>query len=128
MSEYLFLYRGGSRPTSPQDAQAVMQRYDWLEIPPSGTSCNSARSPARRKHHDAPCFVGKPRIAILRGRILLTRLDNTGHQAQTDEHERASDDPDLTDAQTRCAVCQPGNNEQRPDQVHHHVSHRIPRN
>jgi hypothetical protein len=32
MSEYLFLYRGGSRPTSPQDAQAVMQQWmTWLQ-------------------------------------------------------------------------------------------------
>jgi hypothetical protein len=32
MSEYLFLYRGGSRPTSPQDAQAVMQLWmTWLQ-------------------------------------------------------------------------------------------------
>jgi hypothetical protein len=32
MSEYLFLYRGGSRPGSPQDAQAVMQLWmTWLQ-------------------------------------------------------------------------------------------------
>jgi hypothetical protein len=32
MSEYLFLYRAGSRPTSPQDAQAVMQQWmTWLQ-------------------------------------------------------------------------------------------------
>jgi hypothetical protein len=32
MSEYLFLYRGGNRPTSPQDAQAVMQQWmTWLQ-------------------------------------------------------------------------------------------------
>jgi hypothetical protein len=32
MSEYLFLYRGGSRPNSPQDAQAVMQQWmTWLQ-------------------------------------------------------------------------------------------------
>jgi len=32
MSEYLFLYRGGSRPTSPQDAQTVMQQWmTWLQ-------------------------------------------------------------------------------------------------
>jgi len=27
MSQYLFLYRGGERPTSPQDAQQVMQKW-----------------------------------------------------------------------------------------------------
>jgi len=32
MSEYLFLYRGGQRPTSPQDAQQVMQQWmTWLQ-------------------------------------------------------------------------------------------------
>jgi hypothetical protein len=32
MSEYVFLYRGGSRPTSPQDAQAVMQKWmTWMQ-------------------------------------------------------------------------------------------------
>lgn len=32
MSEYLFLYRGGGRPSSPQDAQAVMQQWmTWLQ-------------------------------------------------------------------------------------------------
>lgn len=32
MSEYLFLYRGGSRPASPQDAQTVMQQWmTWLQ-------------------------------------------------------------------------------------------------
>jgi hypothetical protein len=32
MSEYLFLYRGGSRPTSPQEAQAVMQLWmNWMQ-------------------------------------------------------------------------------------------------
>ena len=32
MSEYVFLYRGGSRPTSPQDAQVVMQkRMTWMQ-------------------------------------------------------------------------------------------------
>ncbi len=32
MSEYVFLYRGGSRPSSPQDAQAVMQQWmTWLQ-------------------------------------------------------------------------------------------------
>lgn len=32
MSEYIFLYRGAQRPTSPQDAQQVMQKWiDWLQ-------------------------------------------------------------------------------------------------
>lgn len=32
MSEFLFLYRGGNRPTSPQDAQAVMQKWmTWMQ-------------------------------------------------------------------------------------------------
>ena len=32
MSEYLFLYRGSQRPTSPQDAQQVMQQWmTWLQ-------------------------------------------------------------------------------------------------
>lgn len=32
MSEYVFLYRGGSRPTTPTDAQAVMQQWmTWLQ-------------------------------------------------------------------------------------------------
>jgi hypothetical protein len=32
MSEYVFLYRGGSRPTSPQEAQAVMQLWmNWMQ-------------------------------------------------------------------------------------------------
>ena len=32
MSEYLFLYRGGTRPTSPQDGQAIMQQWmTWLQ-------------------------------------------------------------------------------------------------
>jgi hypothetical protein len=32
MDEYVFLYRGATRPTSPQDAQAVMQLWmTWLE-------------------------------------------------------------------------------------------------
>jgi len=32
MSQYLFLYRGAQRPTSPQDAQQVMQKWmTWFE-------------------------------------------------------------------------------------------------
>ena len=32
MSEFIFLYRGSSRPTSPQDAQALMQKWmTWLQ-------------------------------------------------------------------------------------------------
>jgi hypothetical protein len=32
MSEFLYLYRGGTRPTSPADAQQEMQRWrNWLE-------------------------------------------------------------------------------------------------
>jgi len=32
MSEYVFLYRGAQRPTSPQDAQQVMQKWmHWLQ-------------------------------------------------------------------------------------------------
>jgi hypothetical protein len=32
MSEYLFLYRGGQRPDSPQEAQQVMQKWmAWLQ-------------------------------------------------------------------------------------------------
>ena len=32
MSQYLFLYRGAQRPTSPQDAQQVMQKWmKWFE-------------------------------------------------------------------------------------------------
>ncbi|HKY22012.1 MAG TPA: YciI family protein [Vicinamibacterales bacterium] len=32
MSEYLFLYRGGNHPTSPQEGQAVMQQWmTWLQ-------------------------------------------------------------------------------------------------
>jgi hypothetical protein len=32
MNEYVFLYRGGSRPTSPQEAQSVMQQWmTWLQ-------------------------------------------------------------------------------------------------
>jgi hypothetical protein len=32
MSQYLFLYRGASRPTSPADAQQVMQKWmKWFE-------------------------------------------------------------------------------------------------
>ena len=31
MSEFLFLYRGGTRPTSPQEGQSVMQQWmTWL--------------------------------------------------------------------------------------------------
>jgi len=67
-------------------------------------------------------------IARSRGGIFLAGLDDTGHQAQAHDHERPRDDPDLTDPQTGCAVRQPGNNQQRPDQVHDHVSHRTPRN
>ena len=32
MSEYVFLYRGAQRPTSPQDAQQVMQKWmAWFQ-------------------------------------------------------------------------------------------------
>ena len=32
MSEYLFLYRGAERPSSPQDAQQIMQKWmTWLQ-------------------------------------------------------------------------------------------------
>jgi hypothetical protein len=32
MNEYLYVYRGGRPPSSPQDAQAVMQRWiTWLQ-------------------------------------------------------------------------------------------------
>ena len=32
MNEYLYVYRGGRRPSSPQDAQAVMQQWmTWLQ-------------------------------------------------------------------------------------------------
>lgn len=32
MSEFVFLYRGGERPSSPQEAQQVMQKWmTWLE-------------------------------------------------------------------------------------------------
>ena len=32
MSEFLYLYRGGVRPTSPSEAQKEMQRWmDWLK-------------------------------------------------------------------------------------------------
>src|SRR5262245_13931801 len=32
MSEYLFLYRGAERPTSPQDYQQVIQKWtNWLQ-------------------------------------------------------------------------------------------------
>ena len=32
MSEFLFLYRGGTQPTSPQDGQTVMQQWmTWLQ-------------------------------------------------------------------------------------------------
>ena len=32
MSEFLYLYRGGQRPTSPAEAQQEMQRWmDWLK-------------------------------------------------------------------------------------------------
>ena len=32
MSEYLFIYRGGQRPQSPQEAETVMQRWTtWLQ-------------------------------------------------------------------------------------------------
>src|SRR5690348_9086589 len=32
MNEYVFLYRGGSRPASPQEAQSVMQQWmTWLQ-------------------------------------------------------------------------------------------------
>lgn len=32
MSEYLYLYRGGQRPGSPQEAQQVMQKWmTWLQ-------------------------------------------------------------------------------------------------
>jgi hypothetical protein len=32
MSEYVFLYRGGGRPGSPQEAQAVMQLWmNWMQ-------------------------------------------------------------------------------------------------
>src|SRR5262245_59756665 len=32
MSQFVFLYRGSERPTSPQDAQQVMQKWmTWLE-------------------------------------------------------------------------------------------------
>lgn len=32
MNEFLFLYRGGTQPTSPQDAQTVMQQWmTWLQ-------------------------------------------------------------------------------------------------
>jgi hypothetical protein len=32
MSEYLFLYRGSERPTSPQDAQQIMQKWmTWMQ-------------------------------------------------------------------------------------------------
>jgi hypothetical protein len=32
MSEFVFLYRGAERPTSPQDAQQVMQKWmSWLQ-------------------------------------------------------------------------------------------------
>jgi hypothetical protein len=32
MNQYLFLYRGAERPTSPQDAQQIMQKWiTWLE-------------------------------------------------------------------------------------------------
>ena len=32
MSEFVFLYRGAQRPTSPQDGQQVMQKWmNWME-------------------------------------------------------------------------------------------------
>src|SRR4051812_19092293 len=32
MSEFLFLYRGAERPSSPQDAQQIMQKWmTWME-------------------------------------------------------------------------------------------------
>ena len=32
MSQYLFLYRGAQRPTSPQDTQQIMQKWmKWFE-------------------------------------------------------------------------------------------------
>jgi hypothetical protein len=32
MSEFVFLYRGGSRPAAPQEAQAVMQKWmAWMQ-------------------------------------------------------------------------------------------------
>ena len=32
MSEYIFLYRGAERPSSPQDAQQIMQKWmNWLQ-------------------------------------------------------------------------------------------------
>ena len=32
MSEFVFLYRGGNRPSSPQEAQQVMQKWvGWFE-------------------------------------------------------------------------------------------------
>lgn len=32
MSEYVFLYRGGQRPSSPEDGQKVMQKWiDWMK-------------------------------------------------------------------------------------------------
>lgn len=32
MSEYLFLYRGGERPASPQEGQQIMQKWvAWME-------------------------------------------------------------------------------------------------
>ena len=32
MSEYLFLYRGAERPTSPQDMQQIMQKWmSWMQ-------------------------------------------------------------------------------------------------
>jgi hypothetical protein len=32
MSQFLYLYRGGERPTSPEDAQQVMQKWTtWLK-------------------------------------------------------------------------------------------------
>ena len=34
MNEYLFLYRGSNRPSSPQEMQQQMQRWmTWLEGP-----------------------------------------------------------------------------------------------
>src|SRR6185436_448174 len=45
-----------------------------------------------------PRFRTRPAGEPLLRRILLTRLDDTGHEAEADDDERTGDDPHLTDA------------------------------
>ncbi|HJU90036.1 MAG TPA: YciI family protein [Gemmatimonadaceae bacterium] len=60
MTEYLFLYRGGNRPTSPQDAQAVMQQWmTWMqELAKSG----HMKDRGQPLEHAGKVVTGKSRV------------------------------------------------------------------